>query len=227
MNKFLKLLIILAILPFILATVGFFVLPSNVIAYIQNGQNVYIGSYMIYTFAILDLIITFFGVTYLFKIKKRFPDENYPTGVTVVAFINLLLSIILNYCTYRLLISMLRNANIEIPFYVVRLVFTFVAVLIALYGLYLKRATKDSEFAIKNKYSVSSDLVFNYVNKFSSTVFFFGAVFLLIMAWTMKSQKQLYIISIAVVVICILSSRYISRTIAMKYKSMYREKTSK
>lgn len=227
MNKFLKLLIILVITPFILATVGFAVLPSSVIAYIKNGENVYIGSYMIYTFSIIDLIITFFGVTYLFKIKKRFPNEEYPLGVSIVAFINLLLSVILNYATYRLLKVMLNHANIEIPFVVVRLVFTFVSVLIALYGLYLRKATKMSDFAIKNKYSVVNDLVFDYVNKFSGVVFIFGAIFVLIMSWTMKEQKQLYIISLFVIVICTLSSRYISRTICLKYKKMYKEKKKK
>lgn len=227
MNKFLKLLIIFVITPFILATIGFSVLPSSIVAYIKNGENVYIQSYMIYTFAILDLIITFFAVTYLFKIKKRFPDENYPIAVTVVAFISLLLSIILNYCTYRLLISMLRNANIKVPFIVVRFVFTFVAILIALYGYYLRKATKLSSFAIKNKYSLTSDLVFEYVNKFSAVVFIFGAIFVLIMSWTMKTQRQLYMISTFVLIICLISTEYISRTIASKYKKIYKEKNKK
>lgn len=224
MNKFLKLLIIMVITPFLIATSGFITLPNQIIAYIKEGQNVYIASYMIYTFAIVNLIITFLGVSYLLKVKKRFSDENYPIAVRVVAFINLLLSIMLNYFSYRLLISMLKNANIQIPFYIIRIIFSFIAVLIAFYGYYLKKATKESEFSIKNKYSTSSDIVFKYVNKFSSVVFFFGAIFILIMSWTMKSQRQLYIISLSVILICVISSQYISRMIAIKYKSMYKEK---
>lgn len=38
MNKFLKLLLILAITPIILATVGFAVLLSSVFAYIKDGK---------------------------------------------------------------------------------------------------------------------------------------------------------------------------------------------
>lgn len=40
MNKFLKLLLILAITPIILATVGFAVLPSSVFAYIKDGKEI-------------------------------------------------------------------------------------------------------------------------------------------------------------------------------------------
>ena len=40
MNKFLKLLLILAITPIILATAGFVILPSSVFAYIRDGKEV-------------------------------------------------------------------------------------------------------------------------------------------------------------------------------------------
>ena len=57
MNKFLKLLLILAITPIILATAGFVVLPSSVFAYIKDGKEVFIGSYMIFTFAIANTVL--------------------------------------------------------------------------------------------------------------------------------------------------------------------------
>ncbi|MCI5996658.1 MAG: SdpI family protein [Peptoniphilaceae bacterium] len=224
MNKFLKLLIILVVTPIILATIGFVTLPTSIVAYVKNGENVYIGSYMIYTFALIDLIITFFGVTYLKKVRKKFTDGKYPTGVSVVAFINLLLSLILNYCTYLLLVSMLRNANIEIPFYVIRIVFTLVSVLIFMYGIYLRKANKDSEFAIRNKWTLKNEIVFVYVNKFVAVVFIFGAIFNLIMSWTMNSQNQLYIISLFVVILCLISAEYISWFVGNKFQKMYREK---
>ena len=56
MNKFLKLLLILAITPIILATTGFVVLPSSVFAYIKDEKEVFIGSYMIFTFAIANTV---------------------------------------------------------------------------------------------------------------------------------------------------------------------------
>ena len=57
MNKFLKLLLILAITPIVLATTGFVVLPSSVFAYIKDGKEVFIGSYMIFTFAIANTVL--------------------------------------------------------------------------------------------------------------------------------------------------------------------------
>ena len=71
MNKFLKLLLILAITPIILATAGFIVLPASVLAFIKNGKEVFIGSYMIYTFAIINVVLSFFGITYLKRVKKK------------------------------------------------------------------------------------------------------------------------------------------------------------
>ena len=71
MNKFLKLLLILAITPIILATAGFIVLPASVLAFIKNGKEVFIGSYMIYTFAIINVVLSFFGITYLKRVKKN------------------------------------------------------------------------------------------------------------------------------------------------------------
>ena len=99
MNKFLKLLLILAITPIILATAGFAVLPSSVFAYIKDGKEVFIGSFMIYTFAIVNAVLSFFGITYLRRIRKKFNDENYPIGVTGVAFVTLLFSIMCKYFT--------------------------------------------------------------------------------------------------------------------------------
>ena len=103
MNKFLKLLLILAITPIILATAGFVILPSSVFAYVKDGKEVFIGSFMIYTFALVNVVLSFFGITYLRRVRKKFNDENYPTGVTVVAFVNLLISIMCNYFTFSVL----------------------------------------------------------------------------------------------------------------------------
>jgi len=106
-------LLILAITPIILATTGFVVLPSSVFAYIKDGKEVFIGSYMIFTFAIANTVLSFFGITYLRRVKKKFNDENYPMGVTVVAFINLLISIMCNYFTFSVLKLMLKNSKME------------------------------------------------------------------------------------------------------------------
>ena len=129
MNKFLKLLLILAITPIILATAGFAVLPSSVFAYVKDGKEVFIGSYMVYTFALINAVLSFFGITYLRRVRKKFNDENYPTGVTVVAFVNLLISIMCNYFTFSVLKLMLKNSKMEIPFLAIRLVFTLIAIL--------------------------------------------------------------------------------------------------
>lgn len=225
MNKFLKLLLILAITPIIVATAGFIALPSSVFAFMKNGQEVFIGSYMIYTFAIINLILSFFGITYLKRVKRKFNDENYPIGVTVIAFINLLISIMCNYFTFLLLKLMLKNSKMEIPFFIIRLIFSAVAVLIAIYGLYLKKAKKESEFAIRNKWTMNNDIVFKYANQFSGVVFIAGGIFILIVSFIIKSKSQLYITTLFTIIICIISSHYISRTIGMKYKMIYREKT--
>lgn len=224
MNKFLKLLLILAITPIILATAGFIVLPSSVLAFIKNGKEVFIGSYMIYTFAIINVVLSFFGITYLKRVKKKFNDENYPTGVTVVAFVNLLISIMCNYFTFSVLKLMLKNSKMEIPFFVIRIVFSLIAVLIVFYGIYLRRVKKESEFAIRNKWTMNNDIVFNYANKFSGVVFIAGGIFVLIVSWIIGNQSQLYITTLFTLIICAISSNYISRTIGMKYKTMYKGK---
>ena len=227
MNKFLKLLLILAITPIILATTGFVVLPSSVFAYMKDGKEVFIGSYMIFTFAIANTVLSFFGITYLRRVKKKFNDENYPMGVTVVAFINLLISIMCNYFTFSVLKLMLKNSKMEIPFYVIRLVFTLIAILTAIYGIYLRRVNKESEFAIRNKWTMSNDIVFGFANKFSGIVFIAGGIFILIVSWIIESQNQLYITTLFTLIICAISSNYISRTIGLKYKMMYKEKDKK
>ena len=224
MNKFLKLLLILAIAPIILATTGFVVLPSSVFAYIKDGKEVFIGSYMIFTFAIANTVLSFFGITYLRRVKKKFNDENYPMGVTVVAFINLLISIMCNYFTFSVLKLMLKNSKMEIPFYVIRLVFTLIAILTTIYGIYLRKVNKESEFAIRNKWTLTNDIVFTLVNKFSGVVFIAGGVFISIVTWIITNQNQLYITTIFTLGICALSSNYISRTVGMRYKMMYKEK---
>ena len=222
MNKFLKLLLILAITPVILATAGFVILPSSVFAYIRDGKEVFIGSYMVYTFALINAVLT-----YLRRVRKKFNDENYPTGVTVVAFVNLLISIMCNYFTFSVLKLMLKNSKMEIPFYVIRLVFTLIAILTAIYGIYLRRVNKESEFAIRNKWTMSNDIVFGFANKFSGIVFIAGGIFILIVSWIIESQNQLYITTLFTLIICAISSNYISRTIGLKYKMMYKEKDKK
>ena len=224
MNKFLKLLLILAIAPIILATTGFVVLPSSVFAYIKDGKEVFIGSYMIFTFAIANTVLSFFGITYLRRVKKKFNDENYPMGVTIVAFINLLISIMCNYFTFSVLKLMLKNSKMEIPFYVIRLVFTLIAILTTIYGIYLRKVNKESEFAIRNKWTLTNDIVFTLVNKFSGVVFIAGGVFISIVTWIITNQNQLYITTMFTLGICALSSNYISRTVGMRYKMMYKEK---
>ena len=191
MNKFLKLLLILAITPIILATTGFVVLPSSVFAYIKDGKEVFIGSYMIFTFAIANTVLSFFGITYLRRVKKKFNDENYP---------------------------------MEIPFFAIRLVFTLIAILTVMYGIYLRQAKKDNEFAIRNKWTLTNDIVFTLVNKFSGVVFIAGGVFISIVTWIITNQNQLYITTMFTLGICALSSNYISRTVGMRYKMMYKEK---
>ena len=202
MNKFLKLLLILAITPVILATAGFAVLPSSVFAYIKDGKEVFIGSYMIFTFAIANTVLSFFGITYLSRVKKKFNDENYPMGVTVVAFINLLISIMCNYFTFSVLKLMLKNSKMEIPFLVIRLVFTLIAILTVMYGIYLRQAKKDNEFAIRNKWTLTNDIVFTLVNKFSGVVFIAGGVFISIVTWIITNQNQLYITTMFTLGIC-------------------------
>lgn len=224
MNKFLKLLLILAITPIILATVGFAVLPSSVFAYIKDGKEIFIGSFMIYTFALVNGVLSFFGITYLKRVKKKINDENYPTGVTVVAFINLLISIMCNYFTFSVLKLMLKNSKTEIPFFVIRIVFSLVSVLIFLYGIYLRKAKKESEFAIRNKWTMNNDIVFGFANKFSGVVFIAGGIFVLIISWVIGDQRQLYVTTLFTLIICAISSNYISRTIGMKYKTMYKKK---
>ena len=224
MNKFLKLLLILAIAPIILATTGFVVLPSSVFAYIKDGKEVFIGSYMIFTFAIANTVLSFFGITYLRRVKKKFNDENYPMGVTVVAFINLLISIMCNYFTFSVLKLMLKNSKMEIPFLAIRLVFTLIAILTVMYGIYLRQAKKDNEFAIRNKWTLTNDIVFTLVNKFSGVVFIAGGVFISIVTCIITNQNQLYITTMFTLGICALSSNYISRTVGMRYKMMYKEK---
>lgn len=224
MNKFLKLLLILAITPIILATTGFVVLPSSVFAYIKDGKEVFIGSYMIFTFAIANTVLSFFGITYLRRVKKKFNDENYPMGVTVVAFINLLISIMCNYFTFSVLKLMLKNSKMEIPFFAIRLVFTLIAILTVMYGIYLRQAKKDNEFAIRNKWTLTNEIVFTLVNKFSGVVFIAGGVFISIVTWIITNQNQLYITTMFTLGICALSSNYISRTVGMRYKMMYKEK---
>ena len=227
MNKFLKLLLILAITPIILATAGFVILPSSVFAYIRDGKEVFIGSYMVYTFALINVVLSFFGITYLRRVRKKFNDENYPTGVTVVAFVNLLISIMCNYFTFSVLKLMLRNSKMEIPFYVIRLVFTLIAILTTIYGIYLRRVNKESEFAIRNKWTMNNDIVFGFANKFSGIVFIAGGIFIVIVSWIIGNQSQLYITTLFTLIICAISSNYISRTIGMKYKMMYKEKDKK
>ena len=224
MNKFLKLLLILAITTIVLATTGFVVLPSSVFAYIKDGKEVFIGSYMIFTFAIANTVLSFFGITYLRRVKKKFNDENYPMGVTVVAFINLLISIMCNYFTFSVLKLMLKNSKMEIPFLAIRLVFTLIAILTVMYGIYLRQAKKDNEFAIRNKWTLTNDIVFTLVNKFSGVVFIAGGVFISIVTWIITNQNQLYITTMFTLGICALSSNYISRTVGMRYKIMYKEK---
>lgn len=224
MNKFLKLLLILAITPIILATAGFVILPSSVFAYIREGKEVFIGSYMVYTFALINAVLSFFGITYLRRVRKKFNDENYPTGVTVVAFVNLLISIMCNYFTFSVLKLMLKNSKMEIPFYVIRLVFTLIAILTTIYGIYLRKVNKESEFAIRNKWTLTNDIVFTLVNKFSGVVFIAGGVFISIVTWIITNQNQLYITTMFTLGICALSSNYISRTVGMRYKMMYKEK---
>ena len=224
MNKFLKLLLILAITPIVLATIGFVVLPSSVFAYIKDGKEVFIGSYMIFTFAIANTVLSFFGITYLRRVKKKFNDENYPMGVTVVAFINLLISIMCNYFTFSVLKLMLKNSKMEIPFLAIRLVFTLIAILTVMYGIYLRQAKKDNEFAIRNKWTLTNEIVFTLVNKFSGVVFIAGGVFISIVTWIITNQNQLYITTMFTLGICALSSNYISRTVGMRYKMMYKEK---
>ena len=224
MNKFLKLLLILAITPVILATAGFVILPSSVFAYIRDGKEVFIGSYMVYTFALINAVLSFFGITYLRRVRKKFNDENYPTGVTVVAFVNLLISIMCNYFTFSVLKLMLKNSKMEIPFYVIRLVFTLIAILTTIYGIYLRKVNKESEFAIRNKWTLTNDIVFTLVNKFSGVVFIAGGVFISIVTWIITNQNQLYITTMFTLGICALSSNYISRTVGMRYKMMYKEK---
>ena len=224
MNKFLKLLLILAITPIILATAGFVILPSSVFAYIRDGKEVFIGSYMVYTFALINAVLSFFGITYLRRVRKKFNDENYPTGVTVVAFVNLLISIMCNYFTFSVLKLMLKNSKMEIPFYVIRLVFTLIAILTTIYGIYLRKVNKESEFAIRNKWTLTNDIVFTLVNKFSGVVFIAGGVFISIVTWIITNQNQLYITTMFTLGICALSSNYISRTVGMRYKMMYKEK---
>ncbi|MEB3024555.1 MULTISPECIES: SdpI family protein [unclassified Parvimonas] len=227
MNKFLKLLLILVITPIILATAGFAVLPSAVFAYIKDGKEVFIGSFMIYTFALVNAVLSFFGITYLRRVRKKFNDENYPTGVTVVAFVTLLISIMCNYFTFSVLKLMLKNSKMEIPFYVIRLVFTLIAILTTIYGIYLRKVNKESEFAIRNKWTMSNDIVFGFANKFSGIVFIAGGIFLSIVSWIIGNQSQLYITTLFTLIICAISSNYISRTIGMKYKMMYKEKDKK
>jgi len=240
MNKFLKLLLILAITPIILATAGFVVLPSSVFAYIKDGKEVFIGSFMIYTFALVNVVLSFFGITYLRRVRKKsyrirskrrvrkkFNDKNYPTGVTVVAFVNLLISIMCNYFTFSVLKLMLKNSKMEIPFYVIRLVFTLIAILTTIYGIYLRRVNKESEFAIRNKWTMNNDIVFGFANKFSGIVFIAGGIFISIVSWIIGNQNQLYITTLFTLIICAISSNYISRTIGMKYKLMYEEKEKK
>ena len=224
MNKFLKLLLILSITPIILATAGFVILPSSVFAYIKDEKEVFIGSYMIFTFAIANTVLSFFGITYLRRVKKKFNDENYPIGVTVVAFINLLISIMCNYFTFSVLKLMLKNSKMEIPFLVIRLVFTLIAILTVMYGIYLRQAKKDNEFAIRNKWTLTNEIVFILVNKFSGVVFIAGGVFISIVTWIITNQNQLYITTMFTLGICALSSNYISRTVGMRYKMMYKEK---
>ncbi len=227
MNKFLKLLLILAITPIILATAGFVILPSSVFTYVKDGKEVFIGSFMIFTFALVNVVLSFFGITYLRRVRKKFNDENYPTGVTVVAFVTLLISIMCNYFTFSVLKLMLKNSKMEIPFYVIRLVFTLIAILTTIYGIYLRRVNKESEFAIRNKWTMNNDIVFGFANKFSGIVFIAGGIFISIVSWIIGNQSQLYITTLFTLIICAISSNYISRTIGMKYKMMYKEKDKK
>ena len=179
---------------------------------------------MIFTFAIANTVLSFFGITYLRRVKKKFNDENYPMGVTVVAFINLLISIMCNYFTFSVLKLMLKNSKMEIPFLAIRLVFTLIAILTVMYGIYLRQAKKDNEFAIRNKWTLTNDIVFTLVNKFSGVVFIAGGVFISIVTWIITNQNQLYITTMFTLGICALSSNYISRTVGMRYKMMYKEK---
>ena len=112
----------------------------------------------------------------------------------------------------------------EIPFFAIRLVFTLIAILTVMYGIYLRQAKKDNEFAIRNKWTLTNEIVFTLVNKFSGVVFIAGGVFISIVTWIITNQNQLYITTMFTLGICALSSNYISRTVGMRYKMMYKEK---
>lgn len=224
MKKFLRLIIILAIMPMILATIGFLMLPSKVLAYIQNEKEIYISSFSIYYFGIIDLITS--GISYyiLNNWRKKYYDDQYPNKVTVFAYCSLILSILLNFATYLALEMFLSRIGRPIPLYMLRIFFTFVGIFSVLYGFYIRNANMKSEFAIKNRWSMYNDLIFGFSNKFSSYVFFAGGIFIIILSWIVPNLRQLYMTTMTVLFICGISSIYISKTIYKKYRSMYREK---
>ena len=74
---------------------------------------------------------------------------------------------------------------------------------------------------------MNNDIVFGFANKFSGIVFIAGGIFIVIVSWIIGNQSQLYITTLFTLIICAISSNYISRTIGMKYKMMYKEKDKK
>lgn len=224
MKKFLNVIALLAVISMLMATVGFLILPSKILAYVQNGNEVYISSFSVYTFAIVNMIISTASIFYLKRCMVRFKDEQYPTGVTVVAFCTLILSFALNFMTFLVLNMFLNRTGMPIPAYFIRIFFAMIGVLTGLYGLYISRAKLDSSLAIRNKWAMHNEMIYGFSNKFSSVVFYFGAVFIIILSWILPSLRQLYLMTLTVLLICGLSSVYISKTIYKKYNTMYREK---
>ena len=224
MSKFIKLLILSVVSSIVISTVGFIVLPLSVIAYIQNGKSIYISSYMIYTFSLFNTIVAVFGTIYLLKQRKKYLEENYPTKVKIIAYCCLLISVISNYATFLILKTMLKNSNMTVPFYLIRIVFSIVAIFVILYSIYLRKANIESEFAIRTKWSLLNEVVFSYSNRISSYVFLFSGVFILILSWILNSQEQLYIATLFILLICVVSSHYISYTVSTKYKKVFKKK---
>lgn len=224
MNKFLKLIGFLAITSMLMATVGFLVLPSQIPAYIQDGKEIFVSSFTIYYFAIANLIVSSLAIYYLKKVQKVFDSDEYPTKITVISFCVLILSCLLNLFTYLVLNMFLNVVGKPLSPFIVKRFFTLIGILTAVYGYYLRKATLESDLAIRNKWAMHNELIFKFSNQFSSIVFFVGAIFIVVLSFMLPNLKQLYFMTLTVLLICGISALYISKTIYKKYKTMYKKK---
>lgn len=224
MNKFLKLIGFLAITSMFMATVGFLMLPSQIPAYIQDGKEVFVSSFTIYYFAIANFVVSAAAMYYLRKVQKIFGNDEYPTKITVIAFCTLILSCFLNVMTFLVLNMFLNAVNKPLSLFVIKRFFTFIGVLTGVYGLYLRKATIQSDLAIRNKWAMHNELIFKFSNQFSAIVFFVGAIFIVVLSFMLPSLRQLYFMTMTVLLICGISALYISKTIYKKYKTMYKKK---